>query len=85
MPYYARTVNKVSLTPLHTPPHRLPGNPFSLSKLGEPDEASDSDGERGDAKDPPGPLPQDHSDLRRIRMAERRRRIKVCDRWGEIE
>ena len=38
---------------------------------------SDGDGEHGDANEPPGPLPQDHSDLRRIRTAERRRRNKV--------
>lgn len=86
MPHYARTVDEVNRTTLHTPlPQRQPGNRLSFSKLGEHDEASDSDGERGDAKDSPGPLPQDHSDLRRIRVAERRRRMKVCDRWGEIE
>lgn len=46
-------------------------------QLGEHDDASDSDGERGDARGPPGPLPQDHSDLRRMRVAERRRKNQV--------
>lgn len=46
-------------------------------QLGEHDDASDSDGERGDARAPPGPMPQDHSDLRRMRVAERRREAQV--------
>ncbi|CAM9631266.1 unnamed protein product, partial [Pylaiella littoralis] len=46
------------------------------------DDASDSDGERGDARDPPGPMPQDHSDLRRIRIAERRRKSQVAEGYG---
>lgn len=51
-----------------------PGMPRQLGML---DDASDSDCERGDERGPPGALPQDHSDLRRIRVAERRRKLKV--------
>ncbi|CAM9679715.1 unnamed protein product, partial [Discosporangium mesarthrocarpum] len=46
------------------------------------DDASDSDRERGDALDMPGPLPQDHADLRRIRVAERKRRLKIQEGIG---
>lgn len=46
-------------------------------QLGEHDDASDSEGERGDTRESPGPLPQDHADLRRMRVAERRRKAQV--------
>ncbi|CAM9295450.1 unnamed protein product [Ectocarpus sp. 13 AM-2016] len=46
-------------------------------ELGEHDDASDSEGERGDTRESPGPLPQDHADLRRMRVAERRRKAQA--------
>lgn len=50
---------------------------FMVSQIVALDEMSDSDGEHGDAREPPGLMPQDHSDLRRIRIAKRRMRKEV--------
>lgn len=56
---------------------------FMVSQLTDFDEMSDSDGEHGNAREPPGPMPQDHSDLRRIRIAKRRRRDEVYLAFGD--
>ncbi|CAM9223436.1 unnamed protein product, partial [Hapterophycus canaliculatus] len=54
-------------------------------ELGEHDDASDSEGERGDTTGSPGLLPQDHADLRRIRVAERKRNAQVKRGYGHTQ